>query len=109
MSEELTKQIVDDINNNKILLFIKGEKHQPVCGYSYQVVEVFNQLGVPFETRNILQSAEYMAAVKAHSQWPTSPQIFIGGEFIGGCDITMELFKSGELEKKVETALQAQS
>lgn len=81
---------------------MKGEKMAPQCGFSAAVVDVFVKLGVPFETRNVFSSAELRDGIKAFSNWPTIPQIYINGEFIGGCDITMEMFKNGELQKLVE-------
>ncbi|RME04505.1 MAG: Grx4 family monothiol glutaredoxin [Planctomycetota bacterium] len=107
--EEILEEIKKDIQNHKIIAFIKGEKLMPVCGYSRTVVNIFHQLGVPFETRNVLQSEEYLRTLKEYTQWPTTPQVFINGEFIGGCDITLELYESGELQKKIEKALQAEN
>ncbi len=102
MSEQMRETIKQEIASNPIILYIKGEKMMPVCGYSAKVVEVFKQLGAPFETRNVLESQDRMMSIKEYSDWPTTPQVFINGEFIGGCDITLELFQSGELAKKIE-------
>ena len=108
MSEEMTATIRDEIASNPIILYIKGEKMMPVCGYSGRVVQVFQQLGVPFETRNVLESQDRMLSLKEFSGWPTTPQVFIGGEFVGGCDIVLELFESGELQEKVGSIAAAQ-
>ena len=98
-------QIKEDIQNNKILLFIKGEKGAPQCGFTAAVLDVFGQLGADFETRNVLASEELRAGIKEFSNWPTIPQVYIAGEFIGGCDITLEMFKNGELKELVDKAV----
>ncbi|MCH9614092.1 MAG: Glutaredoxin 4 [Chlamydiia bacterium] len=92
-------QIQKDIDTHSILLFMKGSKLMPSCGFSARVVEILNRLGVNFETRNVLENDVLRQAIKEFSDWPTIPQLYVKGEFIGGCDIITELFQTGELEK----------
>ena len=96
------EQIKNDIESNKIVLFMKGNKMAPQCGFSAQVVHILNQLGVEFETRDILQDEELRQAIKEYSDWPTLPQLYVNKEFIGGCDIITELFQNGELQTIVK-------
>lgn len=103
----IQERIKQDITNNKIMLFVKGEKNAPQCGFSAAVLDAFHRLNVPFEVRNVLADPELRDGIKAFSNWPTIPQIYINGEFIGGCDITLEMFKSGELQEKIESALKS--
>ncbi len=94
--------IKNDISANPVLLFIKGEKGMPQCGFSATVMNIFEELGCEYETRNILENPELRQGMKDFSNWPTFPQIYIKGEFVGGCDIAIDMFKSGELQKLVE-------
>lgn len=94
-------QIKKDVEGNKIMLFIKGEKGAPQCGFSAAVLNVFEQLGVDYATKNVLADPELREGIKAFTNWPTIPQIFVGGKFIGGCDITIEMYKSGELQQMI--------
>lgn len=87
------------VKAHRVLLFMKGNKLMPVCGFSARVVDILNQLGCSYHTINILESEELRAAVKEYSDWPTYPQLYIKGEFIGGCDIIEQLFATGDLEK----------
>lgn len=95
-------QIKKDISTNPVLLFVKGEKGAPQCGFSATVMNIFEELGCPYETRNVLENPELRRVMKDFSNWPTFPQIYIKGEFVGGCDIATDMFKSGELQKLVE-------
>jgi monothiol glutaredoxin len=102
MSLENAKQAIEnDIKTNKIVLYMKGDKQIPQCGFSGQVVQILNQLGVQYETRDILSDADLRQAIKEFSNWPTLPQLYINGEFVGGCDIVTELFENGELAQLV--------
>ena len=92
-------QIQADITSNPVVLYMKGDKSQPQCGFSSQVVQILTQLEVDFVTRDILADETLRQAIKEFSDWPTIPQLYINGEFIGGCDITTELFQSGELQQ----------
>ena len=89
--------IQEDIANHKIVLYMKGHKTMPMCGFSGQVIHILNQIGVPFETRNVLEDEVLREAIKVFSDWPTIPQLYVNGEFIGGCDIITELYESGDL------------
>ncbi|MCS6985034.1 MAG: Grx4 family monothiol glutaredoxin [Leptospiraceae bacterium] len=96
---EVKKQIEQDIRQNRIILYMKGERHMPRCGFSARVVEILEQYGVDFATRDVLKSEALRQAIKEYSNWPTLPQLYVNGEFIGGCDIVTELHESGELKK----------
>jgi monothiol glutaredoxin len=95
---DVQKEIDDTIKNNDVVLFMKGTPQMPQCGFSSQVVAILNQLGVPFKSVNVLQSNEMREGIKIYSDWPTTPQLYIKGEFIGGCDITREMYEAGELQ-----------
>ena len=99
---DVTKKVEEDIKSNKIIIFMKGTKDAPQCGFSAAVVDIFKLLGAPFETRDVLQDSELREAVKQYTKWPTIPQVFINGKFIGGCDITREMFQNGELQNLVK-------
>lgn len=99
--DDVLKNIDLDVKNNKIIVFMKGTKEAPQCGFSAAVVDVFKMLGVDFETRDVLADNELREGVKKYSNWTTIPQVFIDGKFIGGCDIVRELFANGELKKIV--------
>jgi len=92
------------IKSHKVILFMKGTKHFPACGFSNAVVQILGKEGVPFETFNILADAEVRQGLKEYSSWPTFPQLYIDGKFVGGCDIVTELHQSGELRKELATA-----
>ena len=104
---DVTERIQSTINSNKIVLFMKGNRSFPQCGFSAATVEIFEQLGAPFETVDVLQDMEIREGIKRYSNWPTSPQVYINGKFVGGCDIVRELYESGELEPMVKQALGA--
>ena len=97
MSNPVFERIQSDISENPVFLYMKGNALAPQCGFSARVVQILTHLGVPFKTANVLEDAELRDGIKAFSNWPTIPQLFIKGEFIGGCDIVTEMFKSGEL------------
>jgi monothiol glutaredoxin len=105
MTPELKEQIEQLINSHKILVFMKGSKLMPQCGFSNNVVQILNVLGVPYATVDILQNYEMREGIKEYSNWPTIPQVYINGEFIGGSDILIELYQNGELQQMVEVAL----
>ena len=104
MSDDLMEKRKKEVESNKILLYVKGTKDQPQCGYSNAAIQVFKQIGKPFETINVLTDPELFERLDEFSGWPTFPQVFIDGKLIGGCDITLELFEKGELQKLVEQA-----
>jgi monothiol glutaredoxin len=95
--EEKKKEIQEDISKNKVVLYMKGNKMAPMCGFSAHVVQLLSQLKVDFETRDILTDEVLRSAIKEFSDWPTLPQLYVNGEFIGGCDIINEMHQSGEL------------
>lgn len=105
----LTPQLRDALDkivtSHKVVLFIKGTKEFPQCGFSNTVVQILTSLNVPFETINILENEMLRQGLKEYSSWPTFPQLYIEGEFFGGCDITVEAYKSGELQELLEKAL----
>jgi monothiol glutaredoxin len=100
MSDSMTvaDRIQSDITTNRVMLFMKGNAMFPQCGFSARVVQILSHLGVPFQTANVLEDAGLREGIKAFSQWPTIPQLYVDGEFVGGCDIVTEMFQSGELE-----------
>lgn len=89
------------IDRNRILIFMKGNRAMPMCGFSAAVIQVFERLGVPYETVDVLEDPEIREGVKRFSNWPTIPQVYVGGKFIGGCDIVRDLYDRGELEPMV--------
>ncbi len=95
------------VKNNKIVLFMKGNKLMPMCGFSATVVDILRRMEVPFETVDVLEDMAIREGVKQYSNWPTIPQLYIGGQFIGGCDITKEMYSNGELKKLVDQAIKA--
>ena len=107
MSQEMLDDIKKEIDANPILLFIKGSKEMPMCGFSARTIEVFKELGKPFKTIDILPDPAIRQTLSSHSNWPTIPQVFIKGKFVGGCDIVMEMYQEGELKKLVDEAFPA--
>ena len=105
MTPELKDRIDKLVQDNKVLIFMKGSKLMPQCGFSNNVVQIFNTLGVPFATIDVLEDMEIRQGIKEYSNWPTIPQIYLNGEFVGGSDIAIELYQSGELQQMVEVAL----
>ena len=104
MSEpQVFERIRDEIGKNDVLLFMKGTPVFPQCGFSAAVVEVLSELGVKFHGINILIDPELRDGIKQFSQWPTIPQLYVKGEFVGGCDIVREMFETGELAELLAT------
>lgn len=101
MSEDIKTRIQQLIDANKVVLFMKGSKSFPQCGFSSRVVEILKKEGVPFETVNVLSDAELRDGIKTFSSWPTIPQLYVGGKFVGGCDIVSEMHASGELKTEL--------
>jgi monothiol glutaredoxin len=87
-----------EVKSQDVVLFMKGTPQFPMCGFSGQVVQILNHIGVPFKGVNVLEDQGIREGIKAYSSWPTIPQLYIKGEFIGGCDITREMFQAGELQ-----------
>jgi len=97
MTNPAHDKIDAEVKANDVVLFMKGTAQFPMCGFSGQVVQILDYLGVPFKGVNVLDSDEIRQGIKDYSNWPTIPQLYVKGEFIGGCDITREMFQSGEL------------
>lgn len=105
MTPEQQQRIEDLLHQNKVMVFMKGNKLMPQCGFSNNVVQILNMLGVPYETLDILADPEVRQGIKEYSNWPTIPQVYINGQFVGGSDILIELYQKGELQQMVEVAL----
>ena len=102
MNENAKKKINHELEKNEVCLFMKGTPEVPQCGFSSAVANVLKHLGVNFKGSNILEDSEIREGIKEHSDWPTIPQLYIKGEFIGGCDIVKEMFEKGELQTKLQ-------
>lgn len=105
MTPEAKERIDNLINSHKIAVFMKGSKLMPQCGFSNNVVQILNVMGVPYETYDVLEDPEVRQGIKEYSNWPTIPQVYVNGEFIGGCDIMIELYQNNELQQMLEVAL----
>jgi monothiol glutaredoxin len=92
-------RIADIVKQNDVVLFMKGTALFPQCGFSSRAVAILDRLGAPYETVDVLQDPEVRAGIKEYSEWPTVPQLYVKGEFVGGSDIMMEMFESGELQQ----------
>jgi len=101
---DLKGQITKTINENMIVLYMKGTKDMPMCGFSNAVVQVLNSYGLPYVDVNILEDPNIRIQLSEITNWPTIPQLFIDGEMVGGCDITLEMHQSGELKNKLDEA-----
>jgi monothiol glutaredoxin len=105
MTTPVTTKIDKLLADNKIMVFMKGDRLQPQCGFSNQVVQILNILAVPYETLDVLSDQDIRQGIKEYSNWPTIPQVYINGEFVGGSDVMTELYQKGELQQLVEVAL----
>lgn len=105
MTPELKARIDTLVTQNKIMVFMKGNKLMPMCGFSNNVVQILNTLGATYETCDVLEDEQIRQGIKEYSSWPTIPQVYINGEFIGGSDVMIELYNKGELQQMVEVAL----
>jgi monothiol glutaredoxin len=94
---DTNSRIKSEIESSDVVLFMKGTPQAPQCGFSMQVVQILNHLSVPYKAINVLADGEIREGIKSFSNWPTIPQLYVKNEFIGGCDITREMFQSGEL------------
>ena len=95
---ELKDQIVKDINGNFVMLYMKGTKEMPMCGFSATIVKILNHYGVDYKATNVLEDPNIRVELSKHSNWPTIPQLFVDGELIGGCDIALEMHNDGTLK-----------
>lgn len=100
----VTEQIRKEISENDVVLFMKGSPVFPQCGFSAAVVQVLTHLGVKFKGVDVLQDGEIRQGIKEFSNWPTIPQLYVKGEFVGGCDIVREMHQSGELQELLQSA-----
>ena len=101
---ELKEKIQNELLENPVILYMKGTRDMPMCGFSFAVVEALNQYEVKYKTVNVLEDPEIRVSLSEISNWPTIPQLFVNSQLVGGCDITLELHQSGELEKVLSNA-----
>ena len=101
---DVMQEIESEIRDNRVVLYMKGNPRFPMCGFSAATVEVLNEVGVPFKAVDILAEGEKREAIKSFSNWPTIPQLFVDGKFVGGCDIVRELHARGELAPLLQGA-----
>jgi monothiol glutaredoxin len=106
MSDTL-EAIEREVGENPVVIYMKGTPAFPMCGFSAATVEVLNQIGVPYKAIDVLAEGDKREAVKQFTKWPTIPQVFVGGKFVGGCDVVRELHARGELEPLIRTAASA--
>jgi monothiol glutaredoxin len=90
--------IENEVKNNDVVLFMKGTPQFPQCGFSGQLVQILDYLGTPYKGINVLESDDLRQGIKDYAKWPTIPQLYVKGEFVGGCDIVREMFQAGELQ-----------
>jgi monothiol glutaredoxin len=102
MTNPAFERIESDVKSNPVVLFMKGTPVFPQCGFSARVVQILSHLGVPFKGVNVLEDMEVREGIKAYTNWPTIPQLYVNGEFVGGCDIVMEMFQAGELQSMLK-------
>ena len=94
---DINAKIDEQVKNNDVFLYMKGTKDFPMCGFSGRVVQILDYLGVDYQTANVLEDQELREGIKAYTNWPTIPQLYVKGEFVGGADIVREMYESGEL------------
>ncbi len=99
---DVNARIDAEVKNNDVVLFMKGTPQFPMCGFSGQVVQILGYIGVPYKGVYVLEDQEIRDGIKAYSNWPTIPQLYVKGEFVGGCDIAREMFQAGELQQLFE-------
>jgi monothiol glutaredoxin len=105
MDAALETRIKALIASSPVFVFMKGSKLMPQCGFSNNVVQILHNLGIPFETFDVLSDMDIRQGIKDYSNWPTIPQVYVKGEFLGGSDILIEMYNNGELREKLEIAL----
>ena len=99
MTDAVQQRIADIVNSNDVVLFMKGTPLFPQCGFSSRAIAILDHLGVPYETVDVLQDQLIRQGIKSFSDWPTIPQLYVKGEFVGGSDIMMEMYEAGELQQ----------
>ncbi|WP_043364753.1 Grx4 family monothiol glutaredoxin [Belnapia sp. F-4-1] len=102
MTNPVFERIESEIKANPVVLYMKGTPVFPQCGFSARVVQILSHVGVPFKGVNVLEDMEIREGIKAYANWPTIPQLYVQGEFVGGCDIIMEMFQAGELQSMLK-------
>ena len=102
MTNPAFERIEADVKSNPVVLFMKGTPVFPQCGFSARVVQILSHIGVPFKGVNVLEDMEIRDGIKAYANWPTIPQLYVDGEFVGGCDIVLEMFQEGELQSMLK-------
>ncbi len=107
MSDDVIKAIDQEVRDNPVVIYMKGTPRFPMCGFSAATIEVLNEVGVPFKAIDILAEQDKREGVKAYTSWPTIPQVFVGGKFVGGCDIVRELHARGELAPLIRKAVES--
>jgi len=105
MTPELKARLDTIVNSAPVVVFMKGNKLMPQCGFSNNVVQILNVLNVPYETFDVLEDYDVRQGIKEYSSWPTIPQLYVNGELVGGSDILIELYQKGELQQMLEVAL----
>jgi len=105
--DDVLQEIDNEVRNNKVVVYMKGTPAFPMCGFSAATVQVLREIGVPFKAIDILADPEKRDAIKSYSNWPTIPQVYVGGKFIGGCDIVREMHARGELAPLLRAAVQS--
>tara|TARA_B100000945_G_C20185404_1_gene504346 strand:- start:50 stop:373 length:324 start_codon:yes stop_codon:yes gene_type:complete len=105
MNNEIKDKIQGLIQSSPVMVFMKGTKLMPQCGFSNNVVQILNSIGIEFNTFDVLSDFEIREGIKEYSNWPTIPQVYLKGEFLGGSDILIEMYNSGELKQKIEIEL----
>jgi monothiol glutaredoxin len=107
MAQDVMAEIENEIRDNKIMIYMKGNPTFPQCGFSAATIEIFEELGRPFQTVDVLSEPAKRDAIKRYSNWPTIPQVYVNGKFIGGCDIVRELHERGELRRILDETFAA--
>ncbi len=105
MTPDVKERIETLVASSTIMVFMKGNKLMPQCGFSNNVVQILNVLGVPFETFDVLSDPDIRQGIKEFSNWPTIPQVYLNGEFLGGSDILIEMYQNGQLQETVQVAM----
>lgn len=106
MADDVLAKIDEQVKKNKVMLYMKGNPNFPQCGFSAHTVDILKSYGFPFETADVLEDPDVREGIKRYSNWPTIPQVFIDGKFIGGCDILHELHEKHELEPMLKAAFE---
>jgi monothiol glutaredoxin len=104
MDDTMREEIKTTIEASRVVLFMKGSKSFPQCGFSARVVQILKEVGTEFKDVNVLSNPDLREGLKEFSSWPTFPQLYVGGELVGGCDIVVNMFESGELKKLIDPA-----